>query len=48
MGAGFSPGDPYYDEPYFYLSLYPRPEDIRLPRPCTRRDIGTCRISWRR
>lgn len=31
MGAGFSPGDDYYDEPYFYLSLYPRPDPSRLP-----------------
>jgi hypothetical protein len=25
MGAGFSPGDEYYDEPYFYVSVYPAP-----------------------
>ncbi len=25
MGAGFSPGDQYYDEPYFYGSVYPAP-----------------------
>lgn len=31
MGAGFCPGDDYYDEPYFYLSLYPRPDPARLP-----------------
>ena len=31
MGAGFSPGDHYYDEPYFYISLYPRPDASRLP-----------------
>ena len=23
MGIGFSPGDEYYDEPYFYVSLHP-------------------------
>ena len=32
MGAGFSSGDHYYDEPYFYLSLYPRPELAALPK----------------
>jgi hypothetical protein len=31
VGAGFSPGDPYYDEPYFYVSLYPTPDKNRLP-----------------
>jgi hypothetical protein len=31
MGAGFSPGDHYYEEPYFYISLYPRPERGALP-----------------
>jgi hypothetical protein len=31
MGAGFSPGDHYYDEPYFYISVYPRPEASSLP-----------------
>lgn len=25
MGVGFSPGDEYYDEPYFYVSVYPAP-----------------------
>jgi len=32
MGAGFSPGDHYYDEPYFYISVYPRPEVSALPK----------------
>jgi hypothetical protein len=32
MGAGFSPGDHYYEEPYFYISLYPRPDVAALPR----------------
>ena len=32
VGAGFSPGDHYYDEPYFYVSLYPAPNVARLPR----------------
>jgi hypothetical protein len=31
MGAGFSPGDHYYDEPYFYISLYPGPDIAKLP-----------------
>ena len=32
VGAGFSPGDEYYDEPYFYVSVYPRPDSAALPR----------------
>jgi hypothetical protein len=32
VGVGFSPGDHYYDEPYFYVSLYPAPDKERLPR----------------
>jgi hypothetical protein len=31
MGVGFSPGDHYYDEPYFYVSLYPAPAVANLP-----------------
>ena len=31
MGVGFSPGDEYYDEPYFYVSLYPGPSAEALP-----------------
>jgi len=31
VGAGFSPGDNYYDEPYFYVSMYPAPKVARLP-----------------
>jgi hypothetical protein len=31
MGVGFSPGDEYYDEPYFYVSIYPAPNVITLP-----------------
>jgi hypothetical protein len=31
IGAGFSPGDSYYEEPYFYISLYPRPDVSTLP-----------------
>jgi Family of unknown function (DUF5996) len=30
VGAGFSPGDHYYDEPYFYVSLYPAPDVATL------------------
>jgi hypothetical protein len=30
-GVGFSPGDGFYDEPYFYVSLYPRPDIAALP-----------------
>lgn len=25
IGVGMEPGDEYYDEPYFYVNLYPRP-----------------------
>jgi hypothetical protein len=30
VGAGFSPGDDHYDEPYFYVSRYPAPDVSRL------------------
>lgn len=30
-GLGFEPGDDYYDEPYFYVSLYPAPPAAALP-----------------
>ena len=32
IGTGFSPGDDYYDEPYFYVSLHPAP-DATAPGP---------------
>jgi hypothetical protein len=32
MGLGFSPGDEYYDEPYFYVGLHPGPDIATLPR----------------
>ena len=32
VGAGLSPGDAYYDEPYFYVSVYPKPDSATLPR----------------
>jgi hypothetical protein len=31
VGVGLSPGDSYYDEPYFYISVYPRPDTTVLP-----------------
>ena len=31
VGVGLSPGDNYYDEPYFYVSVYPRPDPAMLP-----------------
>jgi len=31
MGVGFSPGDGYYDAPYFYVSIYPAPPVATLP-----------------
>jgi hypothetical protein len=32
IGVGLSPGDEYYDEPYFYVSAYPDPDPAALPR----------------
>ena len=32
VGLGFSPGDEYYDEPYFYVTIYPEPDATMLPR----------------
>jgi hypothetical protein len=32
LGAGLSPGDGYYDEPYFYVSVSPKPDSAALPR----------------
>ncbi len=31
VGCGFSPGDTHYDEPYFYISVYPPPGHAELP-----------------
>jgi len=31
MGVGFSPGDEHYDEPYFYVTIYPHPDVAALP-----------------
>ena len=31
VGVGLSPGDEYYDEPYFYVSVYPKPDPSTLP-----------------
>jgi hypothetical protein len=31
VGAGLSPGDDSYDEPYFYVSVYPKPDRAALP-----------------
>jgi hypothetical protein len=31
MGVGFSPGDEYCDEPYFYVSMWPEPPIPKLP-----------------
>jgi hypothetical protein len=31
VGAGLSPGDEHYDEPYFYVSVYPEPDPAALP-----------------
>jgi Family of unknown function (DUF5996) len=30
-GVGFAPGDDFYDEPYFYVSVYPAPDVASLP-----------------
>ena len=32
VNAGFSPGDHYYEEPYFYVSPYPYPDAATLPK----------------
>jgi hypothetical protein len=31
IGVGLSPGDDYYDEPYFYVSAHPEPDPAALP-----------------
>ncbi|MGH6968828.1 MAG: hypothetical protein ACREEN_06975, partial [Stellaceae bacterium] len=31
VSAGLSPGDAWYDEPYYYVSPYPYPDAARLP-----------------
>jgi hypothetical protein len=31
VGVGFSPGDEYYDRPYFYVSCHPPPDVAALP-----------------
>ncbi|HEX3162239.1 MAG TPA: hypothetical protein VHQ92_06655 [Pseudolabrys sp.] len=31
VGIGLSPGDEYYPEPYFYVSVYPKPDPAMLP-----------------
>ncbi len=31
-GIGFEPGDDSYDEPYFYVSVYPAPDAAALPK----------------
>ena len=31
VGVGLSPGDEYYNEPYFYISVYPDPDSTMLP-----------------
>jgi hypothetical protein len=31
IGVGLEPGDQYYDEPYFYVNMYPLPQASSLP-----------------
>ena len=31
VGVGMEPGDTYYDEPYFYINMYPSPSAGELP-----------------
>jgi hypothetical protein len=31
VGVGFSPGDEFYEQPYFYVSRYPSPDVATLP-----------------
>ena len=33
VGVGMEPGDTYYDEPYFYVNMYPSPGADELPEP---------------
>jgi hypothetical protein len=33
VGVGLEPGDTYYDEPYFYVNMYPSPGADELPDP---------------
>ena len=33
VGVGMEPGDAYYDEPYFYVNMYPSPGAHELPEP---------------
>jgi hypothetical protein len=33
IGVGASPGDQYYDQPYFYISPWPRFDGEKLPDP---------------
>jgi hypothetical protein len=32
VNAGLSPGDQYYEGPYFYVSIFPEPDPALLPR----------------
>jgi hypothetical protein len=32
VGVGLSPGDEYYEGPYFYVSIYPEPDPSLLPK----------------
>lgn len=32
LGVGLSPGDEYYEGPYFYISVYPEPDPALLPK----------------
>jgi hypothetical protein len=32
VNAGLSPGDEYYEGPYFYVSIFPEPDPALLPR----------------
>jgi hypothetical protein len=31
IGVGLSPGDMHYNEPYFYVTIYPQPDTMTLP-----------------
>ena len=58
MGVGFSPGDEYYDEPYFYVGLHPAPDVATLAAAAGDRALACARLhrrgrdrrarSWRR
>ena len=46
VGIRLSPGDEYDDEPYFYVSVYPKPDPSMLPTLPMFGHSGICTNSW--